>query len=300
MMPETGPQHEGLMLFQLHTPPGLPGSGRVRYAAAMYFNRTGRLSDAALEVYRICSPTDSEDPATLLAERRLGHEISVPTATAEGRLRLLLSEIGPYLGTLSGPGVAEARKRLALHDGAACTGCAPRQNAVTSSHMPRALAALRVTHPALAQAISGAQNQLHWITYDGYPTADVGRSFSENHAYAPLIGGADAPFAAEDWEIGLFLIAPHVLYRDHRHLAPELYLPLTGPHGWRFGPDRALTIKPAHQPVWNAPMVPHLTKVGPVPFLCVYIWAQDVNAVAEIVPAADWDRLEALRLGGVT
>ncbi len=39
--------------------------------------------------------------------------------------------------------------------------------------------------------------------------------------------------------MGLFVIAPHVLYRDHAHAAPELYLPLTGPHGWRFAPGPA-------------------------------------------------------------
>jgi hypothetical protein len=96
--------------------------------------------------------------------------------------------------------------------------------------------------------------------------------------------------------MGLFVIAPQVLYRDHRHRASELYAPLTGPHGWRFGVQRPLRTLPAHRPVWNEPFAPHLTKVGPTPFLCLYAWTRDVNAGAEILPATDWSALETLRL----
>ena len=53
-------------LEDLRAPAGQPGSGRIRYAAAMHFNRSNRLSDGALEVFRICSPLDHEDPTGLL------------------------------------------------------------------------------------------------------------------------------------------------------------------------------------------------------------------------------------------
>jgi hypothetical protein len=88
-----------------------------------------------------------------------------------------------------------------------------------------------------------------------------------------------------------------VLYRDHCHKAPELYVPLTGPHGWRFGPGMPLIVKPAHHPVWNDPYAPHLTKVGAVPLLCLFGWTRDVAEVARVIPAPDWAELEALRLG---
>jgi len=51
----------------VHIPLGLPGSGRQRYAAAMTLYQAGQLSEAALEVYRICSPLDAQDPVPLLA-----------------------------------------------------------------------------------------------------------------------------------------------------------------------------------------------------------------------------------------
>ena len=51
-------------------------------------------------------------------------------------------------------------------------------------------------------------------------------------------------------------------------------------------------------PVWNDPMVAHLTKVGPVPFLCFYCWTGQVSGGARVVPADDWAALEDLRLPG--
>ena len=84
---------------------------------------------------------------------------------------------------------------------------------------------------------------------------------------------------------------------DHRHAAPELYAPLTGPHGWRFRAGRPLIVKPAHQPVWNPPHQSHLTKVGAVPFLSLFVWTRDVNQAAQVIPADDWATLEGLAIG---
>lgn len=47
---------------------GAKGSGRARYAAAMTLYRDGRISAQVLEVYRIASALDGQDPAELLAE----------------------------------------------------------------------------------------------------------------------------------------------------------------------------------------------------------------------------------------
>jgi hypothetical protein len=61
-----GPMNKGV-----HIPLGLPGSGRHRYAAAMTLFQAGVISEAALEVYRMCSPLDCQDPLSLLLERAL-------------------------------------------------------------------------------------------------------------------------------------------------------------------------------------------------------------------------------------
>ncbi len=274
----------------LATPLGLPGSGRIRYGAAMALYRMGRMSEAELEVWRIASAHDGEDARRLLAERGLP---VAPRARqpqdAVGALRLLVAEALRYLDGLSGPGVAEVR--LGLAQAASAAPPRPADLPVIARHLPAALDALTADDPALARAIAMAAPHLGWTAYDLYPAEQIGAEFAQGHAYAQIAGSA-----AQDFEFGLFLIAPDLLYRDHCHPAPELYVPLTGPHGWRFGPDRPLIVKPAHEPVWNDPLRPHLTKVGPLPFLAFYGWTRDVNEPARVIPAADWAELEALRL----
>lgn len=280
-------------LHLIHAPVGQPGSGRVRYGAAMALHVRGILSEAALEVYRICSPLDAQDPVPMLAERGIAPPPPAPPAGATA-LTHLRDEAARYLAGLQGEGAAEVRLGL-LRARPADAPPAAAPNPVVEEYLGAAVALVERTHPALALAIAAAAPQLPWTTYDQYPPAEIGENFLRSHAFASLVGG-EAPFHAEDFDFGLFLIAPHVLYRDRRHPAPELYAPLTGPHGWRFAPGAPLVIKAAHEPVWNDPNQPHLTKVGPNPFLCFFGWTADVNAPAKVIAAPDWAELEAIRL----
>lgn len=56
----------------VNTPLGEPWSGRARYAAAMYFYKAGAMSAEALEVYRLCSRLDAQDPLPIIRERGAG------------------------------------------------------------------------------------------------------------------------------------------------------------------------------------------------------------------------------------
>jgi len=56
----------------VNTPLGEPWSGRARYAAAMYFYKAGAMSAEALEVYRLCSRLDHEDPLAIIRQRKTG------------------------------------------------------------------------------------------------------------------------------------------------------------------------------------------------------------------------------------
>jgi hypothetical protein len=254
--------------------------GRSLYAQAMDLYQQGHLSPEALEAYRVASPRNTAPQLT--------------QQTPEITLRTLIDEADLYLATLPGPGVAEVRAGLnRWRAGPVTANCTP--NEVWQTHLPAALTQLRATHPALAEAIATAAPYLTWITYDGYDPAVIGAGFAQNHCYASLIGESSA-IPAQDYDLGVFLIAPHILYRDHNHAAPELYAPLTGPHGWRFAPNRPLTVKPAHHPIWNPAFQCHATKVGPTPFLALFGWTRDVRPVAQVIPAEDWPDLEALRL----
>ncbi len=54
------------------TEPGMPWSGRTRYAAAMHFYQSGEMTPEVLEIYRICSRIDAEDPVDALKTYRMG------------------------------------------------------------------------------------------------------------------------------------------------------------------------------------------------------------------------------------
>jgi hypothetical protein len=58
----------------IRTPLGEPWSGRARYAAAMYFYQAGELGAGVLEVYRICSRLDDEDPLAIIRQRGISPE----------------------------------------------------------------------------------------------------------------------------------------------------------------------------------------------------------------------------------
>ena len=211
-------------------------------------------------------------------------------------VRTLVDAAADYFATLSGPGLDEVRTGLADRRHGAITPAAGADHPVVANWLQPALGLLAWTHPTLALAIQAAGPHLPWRRFDGYCADDIGPRFMAGNAYASIIG-EEAVIVTRDWELGLFLLEPHLLYRDHRHPAPELYAPLTGPHGWRFGARGPLAVLDAHRPVWNQPGVTHLIKVGPVPFLCLYAWTRDVNAGVEIVRAPDWAELENVRLG---
>lgn len=277
----------------LDLPLGLPGSGRQRYAAAMAMYQAGEISAEVLEVFRISSPRDGDDPAVLLAERGL------PDPRAAAAITRLVAEIAIYVGKLSGPGIAEVSAGIAANRQGKMQPdrmYGSHTDPVWVLYMDAALAALSRTHPTLASALRAAMPYLPWQSFDGYPADQIGQAFLDGNIFCTVVGET-GPIFAQGFDLGLFLIAPHLLYRDHHHKAPELYAPLTGPHGWRFGPGQPLIVKPAHEPVWNEPNVPHLTKVGPLPFLSIFAWTDDVNDPAYVISASDWAELEALRLG---
>ena len=58
----------------VNTPLGQDWSGRARYAAAMFFYRRGDMNAETLEVYRICSRLDAEDPLAIIRDRGVGKD----------------------------------------------------------------------------------------------------------------------------------------------------------------------------------------------------------------------------------
>lgn len=208
----------------------------------------------------------------------------------------LLPAIRGYLDTLQceTEGLSEVRARwdAELPPAPVTTVALPAQRTSPLVHLDAALAAAAPhDRDGLSALIGAAADHLHWVTYDAYPRAEIGEAFATGHAFAELAGPEGAPVPTRDFCAGLFLIAPHVVYRDHRHLAPELYVPLTGPTGWRFAPG-GWEARAAHEPVWNPANRVHATQVEATPLLCLYVWTRDVQWPAEVVHAAGRGEIE--------
>ena len=216
---------------------------------------------------------------------------------AEKALRNVVDEIDRYLGHLYGPGVGDVRAGIRRWGQGSIRPLSP-QRLSTNNRMTEALALLRADGElALAQALEAVDPYLRWVAYDYYPRSEIGEAFAEGHAFASLIGEKGS-IVGNDFDLGIFLIEPHVRSLDHRHAAPELYVPLNGPQGSRFAPLEPLSWKPAHQPVWNEAYQHHATRVGSVPFLCIVWWTRDVNEIATVISSDDWVELEATVLPG--
>lgn len=211
----------------------------------------------------------------------------------ENTVRGLVGAIDTYLSGLTGPGVADVRTGIDKWRNGVFRPMKP-STCPTLSHLEPALAFVENDGQAIfASAIRAASPFLPWITYDLYPRDEIGDRFSENHAFVSLVGEGSM-IQAEDYDLGLFLIAPHVFYRDHQHPAAELYAPMTGPHGWRFASGEKLEWRDAHQPVWNEPMQHHATKVGSIPFLGIYGWTKNVRFPATVIFEPDWAEIETV------
>jgi len=146
----------------------------------------------------------------------------------------------------------------------------------------------------LKSALMAGYTELQWRVDDGgfyAKGADVGDGYRRGNLHALLVGPEDCPFVTNDFLLGFFLLSPHTLYRDHKHLAPELYIPLTGPSGWRFD-QGAWEDHTAGSAIYNPPNIVHATRVYETPFLALFGWSQDIGSACEVVFAGDWGKIE--------
>ena len=147
---------------------------------------------------------------------------------------------------------------------------------------------------ALQQAVREAVDDLVWaedqMKYYA-PDADVGAGYRDGNLHTLLIGPGACGFAHADFTLGLFLLHPRTLYRDHAHPAPETYLNLSPRSGWRFGEGDWRDLGPGSL-VFNEPMAPHATRSYAQPFFSVFSWLKDIDNPCVVLPRDDWTEIE--------
>ena len=125
-----------------------------------------------------------------------------------------------------------------------------------------------------------------------YPAgAELGEGYTKCNVHTLLIGPDACGYHHPDFNLGIFMLGPRTLYRDHNHDAPELYLNLSEKSGWRFG-TRDWQDYPAGSLIWNAAGDPHATRVYDQPFISVFVWLENVNSPCNVIHFDDWAEIE--------
>jgi hypothetical protein len=148
---------------------------------------------------------------------------------------------------------------------------------------------------SVAEAVEMAADRLVWRVDRGLyyaHDADVGEGYLNGNMHCILVGPDGCAFTSDEILMGLFFLSPRTLYRDHNHTAPELYMNLTGPTGWRFDVG-AWGDKAPGAVIWNDPMAVHATRIYDQPWLAVFVWPDEIDASCNVVPASDWGDIEA-------
>ena len=79
----------------------------------------------------------------------------------------------------------------------------------------------------IANCLTAAKDDLVWREDNAQyypPGADLGDGYKKCNLHSLLIGPDACGYHHPDFNLGIFMLGPRTLYRDHNHDAPELYL----------------------------------------------------------------------------
>lgn len=146
----------------------------------------------------------------------------------------------------------------------------------------------------IANCLKQARHDLTWREDNAQfytPNSDVGDGYRNCNLHSMLVGPDACGFHAKDFCLGLFMLGPRTLYRDHAHHAPELYVNLSPRSGWRLSTE-VWEDYDAGSVIWNAPDSPHAIRSYDDPFLSIFIWLENIDSVCRVVPFPDWTDIE--------
>ena len=219
-------------------------------------------------------------------------------ANKQRRIQKLVESIITYLRAHRGaaPGVDLTLKKLAAIDLSDKNFIdAPPQGTRHDEVLNDAVA--RIATPELqeiANCLKAAKDDLVWREDNAQfypPGADLGEGYKRCNLHSLLIGPDACGHHHPDFSLGIFMLGPRTLYRDHNHDAPELYINLSDKSGWRFGASGWQDFV-AGSLIWNAAGEPHATRVYGEPFISVFVWLENVNSPCNLIHCDDWPKIE--------
>jgi len=153
------------------------------------------------------------------------------------------------------------------------------------------------TDPSILSIVSDIKKCLGDVTWkqdrsEFYQTgSEVGTRYMESNLHAQLIGPNGSVAKSKDFMLGVFMLGPWTLYKDHSHIAPEFYLNLSNKSDWRFnfGPWQRYG---AGSLIWNPSKQVHATMVSEKPFLSIFAWLGHVDCFCEVHQSHDHIQIE--------
>ncbi len=204
------------------------------------------------------------------------------SAVIAGQARRVIERIGAGLAARGGEGVDEVTERLAEQDVSDAAFQLPGHAAKPVVRVfDQCLKALQGMDAQMAADLAALAPKLHWAQSASYSDELLGEGFTENYAWAQLIGGQGF-FPGEDFHLGFLLLGPQRHYMDHYHPAPELYWPLTHGSHWKKGAGTFVERKQG-EVIWHPSLVTHATITKEQPLLAMYIWTKWTETSARLV-----------------
>jgi quercetin dioxygenase-like cupin family protein len=190
-------------------------------------------------------------------------------------LQAFLSTLAAALGERVLPDGQEARAagRIfgALGTIAGPSGAAPTSFPVVD-HLPAALEAAAEAPSAVARHAAALEALAPQLIWRRRPNAEDDPKFTAGHANSTIVGPGGIEDRSDVW-VGISLLAPGVVYPDHRHPPEEIYLVMSE-GDWRQNDGQW------HTPgqggiVYNPPGIVHAMRAGPrAPLLATWcLWA---------------------------
>ena len=214
------------------------------------------------------------------------------------RLQMLVGSIRSKLEEL-GNGSRENRVLIQKIDSVNINQTALSQSPnILSEHEELLRTALdEATDPSILSIVSDIKKCLGDVTWkqdrsEFYPTgSEVGKRYIESNLHAQLIGPDGSVAKSKDFMLGVFILGPWTLYKDHSHIAPEFYLNLSNKSDWRFnfGPWQRYG---AGSLIWNPSKQIHATKVSDKPFLSIFAWLGHVKCFCKVHQSRDHSQIE--------
>ena len=178
--------------------------------------------------------------------KRIVADSGVATAMAAGER--VFARLGSHAGSVR-HGAAE---RLAV--------CAPAVEVVLAG-----LAARKPPLPELASAFVAIEGRLRW--YRRKTATPAGEPFYSSHANALLVGPGGLE-ERSDVEVGVTVMAPHIVYPDHDHPPEEVYIALSPGEWWNAAMD--WTEPGPGGIIYNPPGILHAMRSHAQPFLALW------------------------------